>query len=386
MPDADETVIVLTNISARIDAVEEELDAFEQFVRGESEDYTPTEPIHSTLPDASTTGDPWKTLVARSTSDLHSRGVPLEHATTDALLRHLGVHQTEWDSRGEFESLRPKDVAVGLVAGLAGSLTAAGLEGPLAKIHDRPANMKEDNPILWRISERLKHGGSPMDAVRGRKHRLKLGHDLFNPFEVWEPLAEQYGGNFGAALHWVKHMACDSLSREGLPLPGHSLFSGRLRDFMVRNLKPDEITSYFSVKTRDLIGAGVVSAILFAYHKYRIHAEGSPKYQNYRSYHTALLAHGTCVISGLMLGSLNYGSLVLFGKNVLGASIYDMKISTRLDAQRQELLRRVSSSSDMGPPLSDIIESIPDVGSFPMDSWTEFVGHVPVGDNTVSED
>ena len=387
MSDADETGIVLTSISKRIDAVDKELDTFEAFVRGDSKNYTPTDLSPPPLPKK--TSDllgSWQSLVMRSSYDLHERGVLLEKATTEALLDHLGVDQSGWDAEGDFEALRPTDTVIGLVAGLAGSLTSAGLEGPLAKIHDQPKGLKEDNPILWRISERLKHGGSPMDAVRGRKHRLKLGHDLLNPFEVWETLATQYGGHYGAALHWVKHMVCDSLSTEGLPLPGHSLFSGRLRDLMVNNLKPNEITSYFSVKSRDLIGAGLVSAILFAYHRYRIHSEGSPKQQNYRSYRIAMFAHGTCLITGLMLGMLNYGSLVLFGKNVLCASIYDMKITKKLDAQRHELLHRVSSPTNMGPPLSELISSIPDIGPFTIRSWTRFVGDVPVADNVVCED
>lgn len=385
MPDTDDAAIVLTNVSKRIDAVDRELDAFESFVRDGSDDYAPAD-LPATRPPAGTLEphDAWETLVACSSSDLQRRGVPLEKAMTEALLEHLGVNESEWDAGGHFERLRPTDTAIGLVGGLAGALTSAGLEAPLAKIHDQPN--KEDNPILHRISKLLKHGGSPMDRLNGRKHRLKLGHDILNPFEVWKKLAAQYGGNYGAALHWVKHLACDSLSKEGLPLPGHSRFSGRIREFMLNNIPADDISAYFSVKTRDLVGAGLVSAILFAYHRYRMHAEGSPKHQNYRSYHIALVAHGTCLISGLMLGTLNYGSLVLFGKNVLGASIYDMKVSKNLNVQGQELLCRASSPTDMGASFSELVGSIPDIGPFPVGSWPKLVGDVPIAGNVVNED
>ncbi len=386
MPDTDDIGVVLTSINKRIDDVGKELDAFEAFIRGDAEDYAPKNLIPAPISASTGPHDEWQSLVTQSTNDLNARGVILEHATTEALLKHLSIHQSEWDAEGDLEALRPSDIAVGLVAGFAGSLTSAGLEKPLAKVHDRPPGMKKDNPILWRISEYLKHEGSPMDAMRGRKHRFKHGHDIFNPLEVWDDLVKQYGGNYGAALHWVRHMVCDSLSKEGLPLPGHSLFSGRLRDFLVKNFRADELASYFSVRTRDLLGAGLVTAILFAYHRYRMHAEGSPRHQNYRSYLTAMLAHGTCLISGLMLGTLNYGSLVLFGKNALRATIYDMKISRRLDTQRQELLQRVSSPTDMGPPLSELINGIPDMGPFPMVSWATFVGDVQIADNIVCED
>ncbi len=309
----------------------------------------------------------WSSLVSISTKDLALRGISLENISIDALWNELDICNYKYED--VFTLLNKRDIAVSFIAGIAGTITSNKLLDPLSKVHGLEYR-KDNNPILWNIQNWLKHSGSPMDKVRGRKHRLKFGHDILNPFEVWSELVETYGGNFKAALHWIKHLTADSLSIEGVPLPGHSLF----REFLVENLSPEEFTAYLGVKTRDLLGASLTASILKAYFflcRQKYDYSTKPNYQFYLSH---MIAYSTCLITGLMLGSLNYGSLVLFGKNVIQSCLYDLKISNDLSKERANLLKQITSSNDASPSLEELISGIQDDKSFDQHTWSKFTG------------
>jgi hypothetical protein len=287
------------------------------------------------------TASGWEKLLHDSSLDLEARGIREADLTDEFFFKELGIELKDIDPRGDFAALRPADIAVAFTAGLAGAFASAYFEEVLDKIHKvSHCAEKSDNPVIQYLGKVLKHNGSPMDKMRGRKHRLKYGHDILNPFEVWDDLAEQYGGNRKALLHWAKHLMSDSLSKEGLPLPGSSYF----RDFLQENFTAAQYQKYLTVKSRDLAGASLVEGILRGYRFCEKVKGGEPIRENYRFFQTNVMAHSVCFVSGIMLGSLNYGSLALMCVYVARCLLFDRQVSRRIDIRFDELERLVSES------------------------------------------
>jgi hypothetical protein len=279
--------------------------------------------------------------------------------------RHVGIAEISLDrlwgdlhpglvfekQHTDFERMTGADIAVAFLSGFAGAMAAYWLKEPLAMIHNvSHGAARSDNWLIQKTGELLKHGGSPMDSVRGLKHRLKYGHDILNPFEVWSDLTNAYGGPVKGALHWIRHLAADTLSSEGLPLPGSSLF----RDFLLENLSYDNYKTFATVKARDLAGAGLTSAILAAYRRCRLY-ESNATNPNYRYFATNLLAHGTCLISGVMLGSFNYGNVMLIGRNVIRLASYNKQLTNSLDADLNILKLEIEQPPHYGLAFRDMI-------------------------------
>jgi len=112
-------------------------------------------------------GSDWDRLVERSALDLQGRHVAVENTSLDALAHELGITDHDIDSRGDFRPWSPTDIAIGIIAGLAGAFASYALSDPLAKIHDGVYSQR-DHSILGRVGKFLDHSGSPMDATTGK--------------------------------------------------------------------------------------------------------------------------------------------------------------------------------------------------------------------------
>lgn len=291
-------------------------------------------------------------------------------------------------------SLQAEDVVIALIGGFAGALSSYALTDTFNKVHGYSDSKNKGalewygkeserakHPILHRLAKLLRHPSSPMDAIDGRygtiNHRLKYGHDLFNPFEVWDKLTKEYGGNFGAALEWVRHLIADTFTPEGLPLPGHSHF----RELILEQLGRDW-TKYLTIKARDVTGAALVSGILSGHDAYLRFVKKVDTKNTYARYQRNMAAYGTCLISGLMLGSLNYAALVLLAKNSIQLVGVDRRISRELDQSLDQLAKQIEAPPHFGAPFAEMIEE-PHGQNYTVEEYSPFVGDVPLDGNVL---
>lgn len=172
------------------------------------------------------------------------------------------------DSFGEniFAKWKISDIPMMFAAGILGTFTSYELKETFNDFHSKMGK----TPTL-----KGGHGGEAVDRVPGNKqsggwgHRIKYGHDLFNPFEIeWEDYiqkAKDAGTKLPvwlkAYFFWIRHLIHDTFSTEGLPLPGNTL----LRKF-INPVKNRELLQIFNtLKMRDFVGTGVTNVIMGAY-------------------------------------------------------------------------------------------------------------------------
>jgi len=300
-----------------------------------------------------------------------------------------------------FRPLTAEDVIIALIGGFAGALSSYALVDTFNKVHGCTTNNKEGykngyidwygkqkekaaHPVLHQLALFLRHTSSAMDKLPGTttygtlNHRLKYGHDLFNPMEIWSEMTKQYGGNGKAAMEWVRHLVADTFSKEGLPLPGHSFFRET-----ILNALGDDWSKYITIKARDVTGAALVSAILFAHDGYMKHVKKVDNKQTYSRYQRNMIAYSTCLMCGLMLGSLNYAALVLFTKNSIQLLNIDRRISRNLDASLTDIRKEIEAPVQFGRPFAEMIQE-PSGQVYTPEQYREFVGLVPMDNLNVT--
>ena len=164
--------------------------------------------------------------------------------------------------------LTKADLLVMLFAGLSGTLSSVALKNFFSEIHDHFGK---------KITLKGGHSGEIIDIVPGScqpggfGHRWKFGHDLLNPFEIpWDDylkLAEDSGTklplHLKAVYFWLRHLFQDTFSTEGLPIPGNSVL--RLFCNFSKPQTREFLQVFGTIKSRDIVGSGVVGIILNAY-------------------------------------------------------------------------------------------------------------------------
>lgn len=325
----------------------------------------------------------WENLVSRSR-------VKSSSTSFDDLAKSEPTSPTDLALR----SIQAEDVIVALIGGFAGALSSYALTDTFNKVHGYSDSKNKGSlewygkeserakhPIFHRLAKLLRHPSSPMDEIGGRygtiNHRLNYGHDLFNPFEVWDKLTEEYGGNFSAAVEWVRHLIADTFTPEGLPLPGHSLFRGVLLEHLGRDW-----TKYLTIKARDVTGAALVSGILSGHDAYLRLVKKVDTKNSYARYQRNMTAYATCLICGLMLGSLNYAALVLLAKNSIQLVGVDRMISKELDQSLDQLRKQIEAPPHFGAPFAEMIEE-PLGQNYTVEEYNLFIGDVPLNDNVL---
>lgn len=225
------------------------------------------------------------------------------------------------------------DVTAVFVAGLAGAFTSHLLKDKFAALHDGPFSKQHSGEIIDRV---------PGSGVGGFFHRLKHGHDLFNPFEIdWDRYAPQKGlvGIAASFWPWLRHLLQDTFSREGLPIPGNTV----LRKLLLETIELDYNTyrSLLTVKMRDLVGATLTTAIIEGYvYAPAVLGGRVERWAGYRHLTLATGAHLVGVGAGLLLPtpSLNYGSAAAaayFGAKLIAA----IRAVDRILSDRDQVLR-----------------------------------------------
>jgi hypothetical protein len=208
------------------------------------------------------------------------------------------------------------DYIIALIAGSAGAFSSSLLENPMKRLHDSGGYTKRDNPKLFRLNQFLSHKGDLNDKVVGLGHRVAYGHDLFNPSEFFECVQDKAQllsakgvtySNLSAVGAILKHMLiADPMSAEGIPIPGHSFFRERVLFFAKHNYSLYK--KFFTLKTRDLAGAALTTALCRLY-KYHFNITN----EHYRYYWINIWAHSIAVSTGVVCGSsFNYFSFIKF--------------------------------------------------------------------------
>ena len=77
-----------------------------------------------------------------------------------------------------------------------------------------------------------------------------------------------------------------------------------------------------------------------------------------------------------MLGSLNYGSLVLLGKNAIQAMLNDKRVTKRLDDSLESLRALIKLPPQFGPNLEELLRQIDNIEQFTDEIGRPIVGNV----------
>ena len=239
-----------------------------------------------------------------------------------------------------FAKWRVLDIPIMFGSGILGALTSKYLRDWFDSLH-----------IDWGKTDALKggHAGEGIDWVPGAKraggfgHRFKFGHDLFNPFEIdWQEYLEKAAESgtilpkwMKAAFYWVRHLFQDTFSKEGLPIPGHSL----LRKF-IDPVENRELIQYLgTIKMRDIAGGAVTNLIMGAY------LWGTEKdikrvviKPNYRGYSLMLGANFINIVTGLLVPppatSLNISAIPIIGYYMWG--LIKLELSVRKELKKRD--------------------------------------------------
>lgn len=169
-------------------------------------------------------------------------------------------------------------------------------------------------------------------------HRIFWGHDIFsfgkdNPFYL---SIKQYGVGKGI-IQAFRHLVADTCSKQGLPLPFHSLFDYSKANGNVGNLLLDFCQKYsqeifgrkqpggnnevfnhlFSVHMQDVGSQGLVAALAIAYFKAR-GIDDQDRRTQFRIICYSINFYGACIIGTCKTGIpyINWPSLAMVIKQV----------------------------------------------------------------------
>jgi hypothetical protein len=198
----------------------------------------------------------------------------------------------DYEQYFESEELEFKDIVFAIIIGLAGSFitTSEKLQEFFRLFHDKPKTDENPNILQKKAHEILKHSGQDMDqqgkfANRdGGKvpfgfHRLFFGHDILswkgdNPFQL---LVKQFGFLEGIKKAFL-HLIADSCSKQGLPVPGHSVFDVKSGDDITnllygisKHVNSEKVQAafqnMFTIHASDVLGGGATKLLADAYLK-----------------------------------------------------------------------------------------------------------------------
>lgn len=256
--------------------------------------------------------------------------------TFDSADEIAGFFGIEIPKDKSFDNLDEWDYMFCIIFGAVCALLAIASKEPLSKLHDGEYRRK-NNPSMFKIQKWLKHEGQLNDKIQGLGHRVKYGHDVFNLKEIRECISDQkqlltQAGGGGLKLYSLsavgkilKHiLVADPLSKEGLPIPGHSLFREKLYYFSKHN--NELYQKLFTIKTADLLGTGVLTVMCRIYKSYRGISNNQYKYYNIN-----LLANSIAIVFQLLMSqSLNIPSLVKIFIDDVRVCLLSEKIRSKL--------------------------------------------------------
>lgn len=195
-----------------------------------------------------------------------------------------------YDQFFDTEELEFYDIMFAILIGLVGSFitTSEKLKEFLRLFHDTPTKNDSPNTIQEQANKLLEHSGQDMDQQgkftnrNGGKvpfgfHRLFFGHDILswkgdNPFQL---LIKQFGFFEGIKKAFL-HLIADTCSKQGLPIPGHSIFDIKSGDDVSnilyeisKKINPEKVQAVyqnlFTIHASDLLGGGATILLTNAY-------------------------------------------------------------------------------------------------------------------------
>ncbi len=218
---------------------------------------------------------------------------------TKQIKTDLGFSFEEWDFEKSESSLDAVDYCFTFLFGLLGAFlsTSKKFEKFLAGIHKSASEVPGDyNKIQVMIGNLVHHKKDNIDKmvfrdftnVDRRFHRLFWGHDIFstgpdNPFVL---MVNQKGSLIKGVLQAFRHLLGDTMSKQGLPMPGSSFFdytneNGKMRNYIVdicENLSEEAYghqsaqkiyEHLFTIRAQDITGGFLVKTLTEVYFKIR---------------------------------------------------------------------------------------------------------------------
>lgn len=277
------------------------------------------------------------------------------------------ISSLEEFDEGVFAKWRVADLPVMFASGFLGTLSSVMLRDYFASLHDNPSGKKGTGR---RKTPDGGHSGETIDHVPGNKqpgefgHRWQHGHDILNPFDLfknrdgeltdWEQyvkLAEESGTILPpwlkAIYFWTRHLFQDSFSKEGLPLPGHSL----LREWINPAKNHELLKILGTIKARACVGTAVTNAVMAGY------VWGTEKSfkrvcvePNYRGFSLMLGANMTNLLCGLLAPppatSFNWSAIPIIGYYSWQMIKLEKKVRTALNARECQLIQNDSILED----------------------------------------
>ncbi len=231
-----------------------------------------------------------------------SEEVILQEIYNDSLIRMNDVFTISDEEKNIIDDAKPidsdldkVDYCFSIMFGVLGVFIATNkeLENFLKNVHDAASgNVSGKNSVEKFLGKMLEHKGSYMDkplgvdphkyinrqgeTANGFFHRLLYGHDILspssdNPFFLG---IKQYGPFLGV-VNTIRHLIADTMSKQGLPIPGHSLLDSKsngsnyiidlcseLKKSTGTNKQINEIYSHLAtIRMQDIIDLGLVTAL-----------------------------------------------------------------------------------------------------------------------------
>jgi len=225
------------------------------------------------------------------------------------------------------------DYLVSITAGVIGGIFSSSktIENYLHQIHEISVSGGKGDFLQTMMAKLVKHQNDWLDipanadtfikrdgSLSGHLHRLYFGHDIFsvigdNPFTL---SIKQYGLLKGIS-QTVRHLAADTFSKTGLPLPGSSFFDYRDSDTLknwfdtwAKQIKSQTDTDLsvqaifgrvFSIRMQDIVSQGLTWAIIESYIKVKKIEDKICQSQ------MKLIGYTTCFVTTMLTGYIKYG-------------------------------------------------------------------------------
>lgn len=274
-------------------------------------------------------------------------------------------------------SLDVWDYCFSIAIGMLGAriTTSSQLENYLINVHKAASNTSGNYTGLQKIlGMLLEHKGDSIDKIAADKcfknranenayglfHRLLWGHDILsvqgdNPFRL---MIEQQG--VSGILQAVRHLIADTMSKQGLPLPGSSFLdytknNGKISNYLIKiaqdfaqesvqnkNYAQTIYSHMFTIRAQDIMGGSIISAVSAAYFKIRDIQDSLRRVQ------FCLIAYSVAFFGQAILGAakqagvpfINIPLATVIFKNLIQLYYFSIKETRQLHDRTQELIKR----------------------------------------------
>ena len=293
-------------------------------------------------------------------------------------------------------SLDAWDYCFSIAIGLAGATISTNeqLENYLKDIHDAASGASGDYDALQKaLGSILHHQGDAMDKyyesrpfinreyenANGLFHRLLWGHDILslsadNPFKI---MVEQKG-IFGI-IQVVRHLLADTMSKQGLPLPGSSFLdyrneNGKITNYLIsisQNIsnqaygtklvsRAQQVYSHmFTLRAQDIMAGGAIAGLDAIYFKVRKIEDDVRKVQ-FRLISYAIAFFGEAIIGSIKHKGVLYVNLpmatVMF-KNLVQLYYFSIKQTRQLHDKTFDLIAQGAALPNMVNKTGDGLQS-----------------------------